>query len=119
VCRADYFDPLLSRELVARKNEAHLIVQNFCCSTGERAQTVIAQHAQVIAQTHAAELHAINDFHRREGMDVHLRNGVLHCPQDVAIVERRQAMRKTALDADFGRAELPGFDRFLGNLIKR
>ncbi len=33
--------------------------------------------------------------------------------QDVAVVERRQSVRQPALNADFGRAQRPGFDGFL------
>ncbi len=63
------------------------------------------------------EFDAVDDFHGREGMDVHRGHGALHRAQNVAIIERRQAVRQSALDADFGGAELPGFDGFLRDLI--
>src|SRR2546429_440166 len=50
-------------------------------------------------------------------MDVHARHGIFYGPQNVAIVERRETVRQAALDADFGGAELPGFDGFLRDLV--
>src|SRR6266849_2769077 len=58
-------------------------------------------------QRHAGELYAIDNLHGREGVDVHAWHGALHGAQDVTIVKGRQAVRESALDADFGGAELP------------
>ena len=51
-------------------------------------------------------------------MDVHCRDSVLHCSQNVAIVKGRQAVRQSALNADLGGAELPGFDGLLRDLSR-
>ena len=64
------------------------------------------------------EFDAVNNLHRRERMDVHLRDGVLHGAQNVAVVKLGKIARQSALDADFGRAELPGFDGFLRHLVE-
>src|SRR2546430_10978195 len=51
-------------------------------------------------------------------MDVYARHSALHGSQNVAIVIRSQAVRESALDADFGGAELPGFGRLFRHLIQ-
>src|ERR1700728_169021 len=51
-------------------------------------------------------------------MDVHSGYGALHRAQNVAIVKRRQTVQKSALNTDFGRSELPCFNRFLSDLIR-
>ena len=43
-------------------------------------------------------------------------HGAFHRAQNVAIIKLRQAARQAALDADFGRAQFPGFDGFLRDL---
>ena len=42
----------------------------------------------------------------------------LHGAKNVAVVERRQAVRQAALNADFGSAQLRGFFGFLGYLLR-
>src|SRR5499433_1753494 len=47
-------------------------------------------------------------------MNVHARNRHFYRAQNVAIVEGRQAMRQTSLNAHFRGAELPGLDCLFG-----
>ena len=102
---------------MARKNVANFVVENFGGGAGKRAEAVVAQHGKIVGERHAGEFDAVDDFHRREGMDVHCGHGALHRAQNVAIVKRRQAVRQSALNADFGGAELPGFDGLLRDLL--
>ena len=94
------------------------VVENFGGRAGQRAETVVAQHREIVGERHAGEFDAVDDFHRREGVDVHAGHGSLHRAQNVAIVKRRQTVRQSALNADLGRAELPGFDGLLRDLIR-
>ena len=100
-------------EFVAGEHEAHVVVENFGGGSGQSVEAVVAQHLQIVRERHAGEFDAVNDLHRRESVNVHAGNGLLYGAQDVAVVERRQSVRQAALDADFGRAQRPGFDRLL------
>src|SRR5579864_402560 len=51
-------------------------------------------------------------------MNVHGRNGSLHRAQDIPIIKRWQAPRQPALNADFGRPEFPGLNRFCCDLLR-
>ena len=110
---ADHLLPLFGGELVAGEHEAHVVVENFGGGSGQRVEAVVAQHRQIIRQRHAGEFDAVHDLHGREGVNVHVGHGCFDRAQDVAVVERRQSVRQPALDADFGRAQRPGFDGFL------
>src|SRR5208283_5579152 len=68
-------------------------------------------------ERHAGEFNAVNNFHGREGVDVHGGDGFFHRPQYVSIVKRGQSVGQSALDADLGGAELPGLDGLLRDLI--
>ena len=46
-------------------------------------------------------------------MDVDAGNGCLDGAQNVTVIKRRQAVGKSALDADFSRTHFPGLDRLL------
>ncbi len=118
MCGADDFDPLCGRKFVGRENVADLVVENFGGGAGQRAQAVVAQHGKIVGQRHAGEFDAVDNFHRREGMDVHARDGVLHGAENVAVVELGEIVRQSALDADFGRAELPGFDSLSRHIVE-
>src|SRR6266700_6593017 len=96
---------------------ADFVVQNLGSCAGQRAQAVIAQHAEIIAQGHAGEFHAIDNFHRRKSMNVHAGNRAFHGTQDVAIIKRRKTTRESALNAYFFGAECPRLDRFIGYLF--
>ena len=110
---ADDLLPLFGGKFVAREHEAHVVVENFGGGAGESVEAVVAQHREIVRQRHAGEFDAIHDLHGREGVNVHVGHGGLYGAQDVAVVERRQAVRQPALNADFGCAQLPGFKRFL------
>ena len=115
---ANHFGPLCGGELVGRKNLPDLVVKNFRGRAGQRAQAVVAQHREIVGERHAGQFDAVDDFHRREGVDVHAGHGALYRAQNVAIVKRRQSVRQSALDADFGGAELRGLDGLLPDLIR-
>ena len=86
---------------------------------GKRPKPVVAQHGEIVGQRHAGEFDAVDNFHRRKGVDMHARHGVLDRAKNVAIVKLGKIVRQTALNADFGGAKLPGFDRLLRHLIER
>ena len=116
---ADDFDPLRGGKFVGREDVADLVVENFGGGAGQRAEAVVAQHRKVVRERHAGEFDAVDDFHRRERMDVHARDGVLHGAENVAVVELGKIARQAALDADFGGAELPGFHGLPRHVVER
>src|ERR1700722_901203 len=115
---ADDLDPLRGRQLVGGEDVANLVVENFGGGARKRAQTVVAQHGEILGERHAGEFDAVDDLHGRESVDVHARNGALHGAENVAIIKRRQAVRQTALNADLGGSELPGLHGFLRDLVR-
>ncbi len=116
---ADYFLPLRRRELVARENLAHFVIQNFGCGARQRVQPVIAKHQKIVAQRHAGQFDAVDDFHRRERVNVHLRHRAFYGAQNVAIIIRRQTVRQAALDANLGRAQVRRFFGFARHVFER
>ena len=116
---ADDFDPLRGGKFVGREDVADLVVENFGGGAGQRAQAVVAQHGKVVRQRHAGEFDAVDNFHRRERVDVHARDGVLHGAQNVAVVELGQIARQAALNADFGRAKFPGLHGLPSHVVER
>jgi hypothetical protein len=56
----------------------NFVVEDFCGGARQRAQTVVAQHCQIVTQSHTGQLNAEHNFHGRECMDVHTGNGRLH-----------------------------------------
>src|SRR5256885_6264693 len=51
-------------------------------------------------------------------MDVHPGYRFLHRPQNVSVIERRQPMWQSALDAHFSSAAFPCLDRLLSHLFE-
>jgi len=49
---------------------------------------------------------------------VHAGDRLFYCAQNVAIVKRRQAVRQSALNANFSGADVPGFSCLLGDLLE-
>ena len=84
---ADDFDPLRGGKFVGGENVANFVVENFRGGAGQRAQAIIAQHREIVGQRHAGEFDAVDDFHRREGVNVHPRDGVLDGAQNVAVIK--------------------------------
>ncbi len=115
---ADDLLPLLGGEFVARKHEADVVVENLGGRSRQSVEAIVAQHAQIIFERHAGEFDAVDDLHGRESVNVHAGYGLLYRAQNVAIVERRQAVRQAALNADFGGADFPGFDGLLRDLLE-
>ena len=95
-----------------------LVIQNFGRGSWKCAETVVAQHREIIRQRHAREFDAVGDLHWRERVNVNLRDCILHRSQDVAVVELGQIARKAALDADFSRAQLPSLLCFARHVVK-
>ncbi len=118
VRRTDDFDPLRCRKLVGREDVSNLIVQNFGGSSGQCAETIVAQHRQIVGERHARQFDAIHNFHRGKGMNVHPGSDLFHGAQNVAVIKLREVAREPALDAHLGRAQLPGFHRFLPDLFR-
>src|SRR4051812_2087457 len=94
-------------------------MQDFRCSAGHGVETIVAQHGKVIADRHPRELHSVRDLHRREGVNVYLWDGRFYPTQDIAVVERRQTVWKSALNADFRGAKLPRFHGLGRHLFER
>ena len=118
MCCADHFSPLCRGQLVAREDKTDFVVKNFCGGTGQGIEAIIAQHGEVVGQRHARKLNSVDNFHGREGVNVHPRYRFLHRAQDVPIMKRRQLTRQASLNANFGGANLPGVDGFLCDLIE-
>ncbi len=108
----DDFDPLRDGQLVGAEPAANPIVENFGGGAGNAAESFVFQHLQVVAQRHSGFLDAVRNLHRRKCVDVHLRNRMFDCAQNVAIEKAVEIARQSALDADFGGAAVPGFLRF-------
>src|ERR1035438_1088762 len=89
----DHVLPLRGGKFVARKNLAHFIIQNFGGSARQRVQPVIAQHQKIVAQGHAGQFDAVDDFHRRKSVNVHSRHCALYRAQYVAVIKRWQTVR--------------------------
>src|SRR5579863_2912408 len=115
---ADYLDPLRGREFIRRKDVANLVVENFRGGAGQRAQAIVAQHRKIVRQRHTREFDAVDNFHRRERVNVHTRDGVLDGAENIAVMKLGEIARQAALNADFGGAETPGLTGFLGHLLE-
>ncbi len=115
---ADDLLPLLGGKFVAGKHEADFVVEDFSGRSRQSVEAVVAQHVQVIFERHAGQFDAVYDLHGRKGVDVHAGNRLLYGAQNVAIVKRRQVVRQSALNANFGRTDFPGFARLLRNLLE-
>ena len=116
---ADDFDPLCGRKFIGREDVADFVVENFGGGAGQGAQSVVAKHGKVVSDRHSGEFNAIDDFHGRERMDVHLRDGGFDGAENVAIVELRKIAGQAALNADFGGAQFPSFNSLPGHIVER
>src|SRR5580765_4378782 len=114
----NYFLPLRGRKLVTREHVTDFIIQNFRCGAGQRIESVVTQHREIVAQWHACQFHAVHHLHRRKGVNVHAGYHIFHRTQNVAIVKRRQTVRQTTLDADFGCSQIPGFFRLPSHVFE-
>src|SRR5258707_4787466 len=45
---ADHLDPLRGGELVARKNLANFVVENFRCGAWQRTESIVAKHRKIV-----------------------------------------------------------------------
>ncbi len=115
---ADDLLPLLGGKFIAGEHEADFVIENFGGCSRQSVEAVVAQHLQIIFERHAGQFDAVDDFHGRESVDMHAGNRLLYGAQNIAIVKWRQAMRQSALNADFGSADFPGFASFLGHLLE-
>src|SRR6266700_79422 len=98
---------------------SNFVVENFCGGAGQGAEAVVAQHGKIVGQRHAGEFDSVDNLHGGEGVDVHVRGSILHGVKDVAIVKLGEIARQSTLNADFGSAELPGFDGLPSHVAER
>src|SRR5579864_8302650 len=116
---ADDLNPLRRGKFVGGKYVANLVVENFGGGARQRSEAVVAEHGKIVGQRHAREFYAVNNFHRRKGMDMHARNRLLDRAQNIAIVELGKIAGQASLNADFSGAKLPGFTRLSCHVVER
>ena len=74
---------------------------------------------QEVLDRQAGAAGAVDDLHRREGVDVHLRHPALHRGDQVEVGRARELGVDAALHAHLGRAELPRLLGAVGDLVQR
>ena len=108
---AHHFDPLVRADLVRADQGADFRVEYLGRCTGQGREARRLQLRQIILQRQAQRLRAMGDFQRREGVDMNIGRGFTHGLQHrqigVAVIVGMDA----PLQADFGRAAIPGFRR--------
>src|SRR5579864_3071476 len=115
---ADDVFPLRAGQFVTGKHKTYIVIENLRSGAGQRVETVVAQHGEIIVDWHAREFHHIQYFHGREGVNMDARDSSLYCAQNVAIVKRRQAMGQASLNTHFGCSQVPCIYCFFGNLLQ-
>src|SRR5437899_3642118 len=53
--------PLFRRQLVAREDEADVVVEDFRRCSGERIQAVVTEHAEIIFERNARALNTVSE----------------------------------------------------------
>ena len=107
----DDVDPLRHRDAPARDQVADLLVEDLRGGAGQGAQARLPQLRQVFADGKPRAHGAVQHFLGREGMDVHVGQGVLDGPREVDVVPAVELRGQPGLDADLGR---PHIRRLLG-----
>src|SRR5581483_783367 len=107
---ANYFNPLAHLQLVWTQGPAHSIVQNFGCCSRNTAQTRIFEHQEVVAESHACLLLAVDNFHWRTRMQMQLWQSRFYGPQQSGVIESIEVSGKPTLYTDFSSASIHRFD---------
>ena len=106
--RLDHVEPLRGRELVGADDRAHLVVEDFGRGARQRAEARALQLGQELRDRDAERRRALRDLERRERMDMDVGHRVLDRAADREIGRAGVIGMDAALQADFGRAALPG-----------
>ena len=112
-------EPLLGRDLVGADERAHLVVEDLGGGAGERAEPEPPQALEIVLDRQAERGRALPDLERREGVDVQIRELGLDRGDDVGVVVAREGGMDPTLEADLGRAALPGLARAADDLLER
>ena len=122
--RVVHLEPLLGRHLVGADDRPHLVVEHLCGRAGQRAEPEVAEPLEVRAEVEPERRGALPDLERREGVHVDLGRGALHGLDHARVVVARERRMDPALEADLGRAALPGLadaphDLLVGHEVRR
>ena len=113
-------DPALGHELARREDLADLVVEDLRRRAGDRAESLVAQHHEVVAQAHAVGLLLAEvDLLGRERVDVQVGQLVLQRAHDLAVPEAVLVGVDAALDADLGGAARDRFVRAPDDVLER
>ena len=115
----DHVDPGAGRELALREHPPHLVVEDLRGRAGDRVEPGLAGLDQEVLDRQAGAAGAVDDLHRRERVDVHLRHPALHRGDQVEVGGAGELGVDAALHAHLGRAELPRLLGAVGDLLQR
>ncbi len=101
-------EPLLGAQLVGAEHAPHLVVEDLGGRARQAAEPGVAQLLEVVAQAPALGRGALPDLERREGVDVQVRQLGADGAHEVEVPGAREAGVDAALQADLGRAAIPG-----------
>jgi hypothetical protein len=115
----DDLDPGAGRELALGEDPADLVVEDLRGGAGQRPEPCLAGLDQEVLDRQPGPGGAVDDLHRAEGVDVHLRDPLLHGGDEVEVRRGGQLGVDAALHAHLGRAELPRLLGPVGHLVER
>ena len=117
--RSDDFDPARNRQFVGAELPADVVIQDLSSCAGDAAEPFVFHHLKVIAQGQAGLQHAVVNFHWRKRVNMHGGKNAFDGAQEIAVKKTIQIAPQATLNADFGRAAIPGFLRTANDFLKR
>ena len=96
-------------DLVRADHAAHFVVQDLGGGAGQRTEAGAPEFREEFAQRQPERVRALPHLERREGVHVDVRRRRFDRPADVEIGLAGVVRVDAALQADLGRAPLPGF----------
>ena len=115
--RRDDIDPGGDVHLLMAQDLAHAVVEDFGGGAWNRSEPGVAQHRDIFGIFHPRATRPVHYFHRRESVDMNLREAGLHRDEQVAILERRHIGVDAALHANLGGAARDGIGHFRENRL--
>ncbi len=112
-------EPLVGRDLVRADHRAHLVVQDLGGGPGKRAEAERAKPLQVLLERKPECLGSLPHLERGEGVDVQLGQLGPDRLDHRGVVVAREGRVDAALEADLGRASIPGLARPPDDLVER
>ena len=106
VAGLDDLDPAAGGQLVRRDPGSDAVVEHLGGGAGRRTEAALEQVVEDVVRRAAGALAHVVDLHRRVGVQVELRRGLLGEPQPAPVVLERVVGMDPALHADLGRAEI-------------